>query len=123
MKKAEIKSVLAKVKKTSDKIRGLHRQIAMLTIDGQKMLDKLAEDTCPYKKDQIFKKRGSAVWVIVRKVGARVIKHGLISESCLKAPFLLECLRCTVKGVPDKQNWVIVFGEDIGVKWDLVEGK
>jgi hypothetical protein len=120
MNKQEIKSALAKVTKLKTKVSALRQEVDIKTREVKDSLSQLAKKTCPYKKGQIFKKSGAVVWAKVISYGG-LSEHHRITESDYAAPYVLECHRCTVKGVTQKDKWIFIEGSEIGKEWTLVE--
>lgn len=120
MNRREIKSIIGKVEKSRLKIRKLTEEAKTLQHECQKSLDKLANSCCPYKKGQLFKKRGAAVWAKMTGHSATQMKYGKIDEKYISAPFQVDCLRCNVKGETQKDKFIFISGHEIGTEWDLV---
>jgi len=120
MTKREIKSILNKVSKAKEKIRKLAAESEALRVDGQKLLDDLAKKECPFKKGQMFKAKGSAIWAKMTNVSAHKLHHGPIGEKYATAPYQIDCLRCTAKGSVQKGVYIFISGSDIGMWWNRV---
>lgn len=116
MTKRERHAVVTRIEKIRDKRNKLHKEITMMTAKGQIELNKMAKDTCPYKKGDVFKEVGRNVWAQVKFIAAAKVQHGL-RPTYWKHPYILECLRCSVKGVIQKDKWVFIYGADIDSKW------
>ncbi len=120
MTKQEIKSALAKVTKSKIKVSALRQEVDTKTREIKNSLFQLVKKTCPYKKGQIFKKSGSVIWAKVISYGG-LSEYHRITESDYTAPYVLECHRCTVKGVTQKDKWIFIEGNEVGKVWTLVE--
>ena len=105
--------------KRRDMIAGL----AALEIAAQTILDTLAKKSSPYKKGQIFKSNSSKVWVKVQMVSAAKLRHGAPGPEYYSAPYVLDCNRCNVKGVIEKDKWVFIDGRDVATGWSLIESE
>jgi hypothetical protein len=120
----EVRKIANEVNRTGAKVVRLLGETAKLREEAFAKLNILAKENCPYKKGQIFKKRGASVWALLKSIDPvrtlNTVSLGIREEE-LRAPYTLSCHRCTVKGVGQKDNWVIFGGEKIGVEWDPVE--
>lgn len=121
MNKRQIKSVVTKIEKSRLKIRKLNDEMTVLQNEAQKQLDDMARACCPYKKGQMFKQHGAVVYAKMTGFSATKMKYGQIREDYIKAPFVLDCLRCNIKGVTQPGKFIMIEGHEIGTKWDLIE--
>ena len=122
MKRSFTKTMKA-INKLAEKRRELLAKLPPLESAAQAVLDKLARDSCPYKKGQIFKNNSSKVWAKVQMISAARIKHGAPREEYYSAPYQLDCLRCNVKGEVQKEKWMFIHGQDIPGQWALIESE
>jgi hypothetical protein len=121
MDSKKIKSQLLKVVKIKKKLSEISIQEKELKTEGQLILNKLAKTNCPYKKGQIFKKKGQNIWASIKDIEGKTINHGPLPENYYKSPYQFACFRCTAKGIQQKYNWIFIDGEDIGKTWDTIE--
>lgn len=99
---------------------------AAMEIDSvaQKALDELAKmGRARFKKGQIFKKNTEKVWAKLLSVDSLTIgRCALLVPGTSRAPYVLACKRCTVKGVvPGISKWIFIDGKDVGNTWTLVD--
>jgi hypothetical protein len=123
----ERKSAVNKLVKIREKQCRLSEQEKQLEKDMKAGIMKLAKQTCPFKRGQVFRCLKKNIHAKVHNVGGPSV---MVFKSVLnnnkdyhKAPYQLECRRCDRKGDKTKKfdKWIYILGTEIGVEWELVE--
>lgn len=118
------KSIFNRVVMLEAKSRKLKATAKDMDAAAQKILDELAAaGRVKFKKGQIFKKRGEAVWAKLLSVDSLTINRCALNPTARQFPYVLACKRCTVKGVVDTNKWIFIAGQDVGTAWVLVNPK
>jgi len=115
------KQIINKVNVLKNKRQALMGQAVVLRNQAQTLLDSLAKANCPYKKGQIFKRHGTIVFAKMTEVTSIGVHQGVIPIEYYKAPYVLDCRRCSKKGEVKKNHYIFIDGSDIGTKWEVVE--
>lgn len=84
MNHREIKTIISRVEKLMTTRRKLTQESTAIEQEGQKTLNDMAKACSPYKKGQMFKKRGSVIWAKVTEVDATKMKYNRIDPAYLQ---------------------------------------
>ena len=116
MTKREIIAAINKNNKLFRKWNKLRDEAKNIETIARSQLEALAKSTCPYKKGQIFKNTNALVWAKGTGVSApRIIKEG--------STYTIDCLRCNKAGIVQKDKWIFIPQNQIGVSWDPIKQK
>jgi hypothetical protein len=117
MTKREIKKILSGVERARAKSIKLRQDAESLRVEAQKALDRLAKDSCPFKRGKMFKAAARNVWIKLYTVNGTQMKYGAVGNEYSSAPYVMECHRCNVNGVIEKEKFIFVYGTEICTEW------